>query len=152
MKVNVDVAVPERRGVGSVAAICRNRDGLYLGASSVVFRGITDPTTLEALAVREALALAEDLNIQAIHVASDCSVVIDDLKRRSGAGYGAIIHEILKYSTSFTSCNFVHEFRSSNVEAHNLAKHALKLGLGRHVWLGHPGDLHFVHVNYVTDQ
>ena len=118
----------------------------------MVFKGITGPTTLEALAVREALALAEDLNIQAIHVASDCSVVIEDLKRRSGAGYGAIIHEILKYSTSFTTCNFVHEFRSSNVEAHNLAKHALKLGLGRHVWLCHPGDLHFVHVNYVTDQ
>lgn len=29
-------------------------------------------------------------------------------KRRSGAGYGAIIHEILEYSTSFTTCNFVH--------------------------------------------
>ena len=149
MKVNVDAAVSERRGVGTVAAICRNRDGLYLGASSVVFRGITDPTTLEALAVREALALAEDLNIQAIHVASDCSVVIDDLKRRSGAGYGAIIHEILEYTTTFTSCNIVHEFRSSNFEAHNLAKNALSLGIGPHVWLGQPGDLTFVRVNIV---
>ena len=68
----------------------------------VVFRGITGPTTLEALAVREAMALADDLNIQSIHVASYCLVVIDDLKRKSGAGYSAIIHEILEYSTGFT--------------------------------------------------
>ena len=58
----------------------------------MVFRGIVDPTTLEALAVREAMALVEDLNLQAIQVASDCSVVIDDIKRRSGVGYGAIVH------------------------------------------------------------
>ena len=52
---------------------------------------------------------------------------------------------------SFISCNIIHELRSSNVEAHNLAKHALKLGPGRHVWLGQPVDIPFVPVNIVTD-
>ena len=113
MKVNVDSAVSGRRGVSSVAAICRNRDGLYLGDSSVVFRGITDPTTLKALAVREAMALAKDLNLQDIHVASDCKVVVDDMKLGGGAAYGAIIHEIIEYSIILNSCNFAHdhEFR-----------------------------------------
>ena len=77
-------------------------------------------------------------------------MVIDDIKRRSGAGYGAIIHVLLVYSTIFTLCNFVHEFRSSNVEAHNLAKHALSLGVSHCVWLGNPSDLSFVPVNIVT--
>ena len=47
-------------------------------------------------------------------------------------------------------CNIVHEFRSSNVEAHNLAKHALILGSDRHVWFGQPEGIPFIHVNIVT--
>ena len=99
---------------------------MYLGSSAIVFRGISDPTTLEELAARESMVLAEDLNLQSIHVASDCKMAIEDIKRKSGAGYGAIIHEIIEYSSSFILYNFVHEFRSSNFEAHNLAKHALQ--------------------------
>ena len=98
------------------------------------------------------MALAGDLHLQAIHVATYCMDVVNDIKQKSSPSYGAIIHEIIEYSSSFNLCTFVHEFRSSNVEAHNLAKHALKLGLGRHVLMCHPVDLHFVHVNCDTDQ
>ena len=56
----------------------------------------------------------------------------------------------MSHSLDFDFCKFSHEFRSSNVEAHNVAKFALSLGGGRHVWLGHPGDLPFVPVNIVT--
>ena len=96
------------------------------------------------------MALAEDLHIHALHVATDCKSVVEDIKQKNSPNYGAIIREIVDYSRSFHSCNFVHEFRSSNVEAHNLAKHALSLGVGRCVWLGNPGDLSFVRVNIVT--
>ena len=78
--------------------------------------------------------------------------MIEDIKQKSGASYGAMIHEIIEYSSTFISCNFIHEFRSSNFEAHNLAKHALQLGLVYHVWLGHPGELSYVHVNSLTYQ
>ena len=43
-----------------------------MGASAFIFTNIDDPATLEALAIREGLALAEDLNQNCIHVASDC--------------------------------------------------------------------------------
>ena len=109
---------------------------------------ISDPTTLEALEVQEALALADDLYEQRIYVASDCKIVIDDIKYKSAAVYGAIILEILDHSSFFTSCSFSHEFRSSNTEARNLAKHALSLGLA--FMSGNPGDLTFVPVNIVT--
>ena len=69
--------------------------------------------------------------------------------QKSGSG---IIHKIIEYSSSFILCNFVHEFRTLNFEAHNLAKHALQLGVGRHVWFGDPGELFFVLVNIVTVQ
>uniref|UniRef100_A0A8I6YAR1 RNase H type-1 domain-containing protein n=1 Tax=Hordeum vulgare subsp. vulgare TaxID=112509 RepID=A0A8I6YAR1_HORVV len=135
---------------GSVTAVCRSHEGLFLGASFMVFGGIRDALTLEALAVREALALADDLNLHHIHVASDCKVVVDDINQSNMATYGAILNEIIEHNSSFDSCNFVHEFMSLNVEAHNLAKHALKWGAGRHVWLGHPGNLSFLPVNLVT--
>ena len=99
------------------------------------------------MAIREALALADDLYIRRVHISLDCKVVIDDMKGDSRASYGAILKEVSVRSSSYISCYIVHEFRSSNFEAHNLAKHSLTLGLGRHVWLGHPGDLPFVPVN-----
>jgi hypothetical protein len=51
------------------AAFCRDHNGNYLGASSVVFYGINDPATLEVLACREALALVEDLALNKLLIA-----------------------------------------------------------------------------------
>lgn len=100
--------------MGAVAAISRNQDGVFQGASTVVFPNISCPTTLEAMAVREALALSEDLYNQHIHVASDCKIVVDEVKSGSCARYGANIREIRESSSVFISYNIVHEFRSSN--------------------------------------
>jgi ribonuclease HI len=47
-----------------------------LGASSLTLHVGYSPATLEAMACCEALALAQDLNIQNIYVASDCLEVI----------------------------------------------------------------------------
>jgi ribonuclease HI len=81
-KINVDAAV-SRTGVrGAVAALCRNHDGVYLGALAIVYEEISNPSTLEVLACREALALAEDLWLE-IYVVSDCSMVVFDIKEGS---------------------------------------------------------------------
>ena len=57
---------------GPVAAIGRDHTGLFLGALAIAYPNIGDLATLEALTVREALALSEDLSSQNIQVASDC--------------------------------------------------------------------------------
>lgn len=75
-KFNVDAAVGRGGMFGAVGAISRDHLGVFLSASTIVFTKIGEPTTLEALAVREALALAEDLNLQHIHVTSDCKAVV----------------------------------------------------------------------------
>ena len=130
-KINVDAAVRANRGRGVAAVVCRDQAGRFQGASGIVINGINDPSTLEALAVQEALSLAEDLNLRMIHIAFDCKVVVDDIKHIEPTSYGAILHEIIDHSCSFISCTFGHEFRLSNFEAQNLAKHVLKLGVGR---------------------
>ena len=63
-----------------MGTICRAHDGMYLGASVVVFDGVTHPGCLEALACREALALAMDLHVGEVVVATDCLEVVKGLQ------------------------------------------------------------------------
>ena len=67
--------------------------------------GIMDPTTLEALAVMESLALHEDLYVQKIQVASDCKAVVSDILRGTSK-YETIITEVVDWSKVFSVCNF----------------------------------------------
>ncbi|KAE8777661.1 F-box/WD-40 repeat-containing protein [Hordeum vulgare] len=102
---------------------------MFTGASTLAFRDIVDPPTLEALDIREVLALAHDLYLRRIQVASDCKVVVQELTKDSSSAYGAVIHEIVNHSSSSDFCSSSHEFRSSNFEAHNVVKHALSFGM-----------------------
>lgn len=52
-----------------------------MGSSALVIAGVWDAATLEAIACREAIALAEDLNQQQFIVASDCKQVIEDIAK-----------------------------------------------------------------------
>jgi hypothetical protein len=56
-KVNVDAAQSKTRVAGAVAAVCRDENGRFLGASARVIDGIRDPATLEAIACAEGLQL-----------------------------------------------------------------------------------------------
>lgn len=129
-----------RKGQGrSAAVVCRDRNGNFLGSSSLVIGGVDDPATLEAITCLEALALAEDLQLQHVIIASDVKQVVLDINSSSKGSYGAIISEIHLYSSLF-QCKFTYESRKVNVEAHKLAKFSLSLGLGRHVWFDQSHD------------
>jgi hypothetical protein len=150
--VNVDVAVSKVGDKGVGAAFCRDHSGLYMGASPVVYTGITDPAVLEALACREALALALDLGISHLLVASDCKTVVNDISDGSMGRYGSIIAEINARTSQFNGCKFIFEGRSSNFEAHNLARFVLSLDSGRYLWLGAPYAPHIpVNIIIVAD-
>ncbi|KQK19608.2 hypothetical protein BRADI_1g49356v3 [Brachypodium distachyon] len=81
VKINVDASVAKHCCAGAAAAVCWNAEGCLLGASALVFTGLADPGTLEVLACREALSLAEDLGVSHCQVASDCLEVVTALKR-----------------------------------------------------------------------
>jgi hypothetical protein len=55
MKVNVDAAVSKNLRRASVAAIVRDQNGSFLGASGVVLEGITEPEIAEVIVCREGL-------------------------------------------------------------------------------------------------
>jgi len=126
MKVNVDAAVSKNAGRASAAAVARDANGLFLGASAVVMTGMTDPETIEVLACREGVALAQDLLLSRIRLASDCSNAVGNIRTGAERGiYGAVIKEIKEMARGFQTIDFVHESRSSNIDAHVLAKSSL---------------------------
>jgi hypothetical protein len=90
----------------------------------MVVQGIDDPTILEAMACREALSLALDINLSKIKVASDC-----EYKGK----FSSVITEIKSRSAPFEVVFFAHERRTSNMEAHGLARSSVSLEFGRHV-------------------
>ena len=151
-KINADGGISLDHNVGVVAAICRDREGNYMGSSILVVQGATDPATIEALACREAQALARDLSLQHIQMASDCKQVVSHIKQGAEGNYAGIIREVTETMSFFTACNFMFEPRTSNFEAHRLARYGITLPLGRHIWLGHPHDADIIPVNILTMQ
>jgi ribonuclease HI len=102
--------------------------------------GVSDPGTLEAIACREALALARDLSLQRITVATDCLEVVNNMTRPYAGSYCTVLHEIAAQKASFVQVLFRHENRASNSEAHKLARFATSSSLGRQLWLLQPPD------------
>ena len=87
-KIHVDAGVPRPPRGGTAAAVCRDDQGVFLGSSALVIQGINDPAILEAIACREALTLAEDLNIQSFVIASDAKQVVNDIHAGNRGRYG----------------------------------------------------------------
>jgi hypothetical protein len=61
IEINVDSALSKNVSMASVAAIARDEDGRFMGASALVLRGIVDLEVMESIACREGMALAADL-------------------------------------------------------------------------------------------
>ena len=54
--------------------------------------------------------------------------------------FSAILHEIKMRKADFASVEYVHERRTSNMEAHGLARSSAYRDFGRHVWLAESPD------------
>lgn len=130
-KNQVDCACARENGKGTFGAVCRDSNGKYLGSSVVRTVGVTDPASLEALACQEGLALALDLFISHVVIASDCQGVINDIHKGTGGIYVSVIKEIKATVGQFQQCSFIFEERDTNFEGHSLAKHAFGLDFGQ---------------------
>jgi len=113
---------------------------MFLGASALVVEGITSPEVAEAMACREGLALASDLDLQKIRIATDCVNVVKDIYEQGMRFYGHIVMENKAGAARFVDPQFVHEGRNSNGDAHRRARSSIYEAVGRHVWLLAPPD------------
>ena len=67
-------------------------------------------------------------------------VVIRSLEGEGMGPYGQIVREIKARTRYFSEVQFAHEGRTTNIDAHNLARSSRLLELGRHVWFVDPPD------------
>jgi ribonuclease HI len=125
MKINVDAALLKNSFTAAVAAVARDDDGIFQGASALVVAGVSSPEIAKAMAGREGLALARDLGMQMIMIASDCANVVRSIQGPGMALYGHIVREIKAEVMSFTKANFVHEGMNSNGNACRLARSSI---------------------------
>ena len=99
-----------------------------------------DPETVEALACREGVALATDLNLSKVQLACDSANVVRSIKSIALGSYGHAVREIQASSSCFESSVFVHEGRESNGDAHSLARSSVLFELHRQVWFFKPPE------------
>lgn len=78
--------------------------------------GVFDAATLEAIACREALSLADDLLLHNFIIASDSKQVVNDIIKGNQGRYGSVINEIKMRAMVF-NCKFSFEGRAVNVKA-----------------------------------
>ncbi|TVU04461.1 hypothetical protein EJB05_47571, partial [Eragrostis curvula] len=84
-----------------MAAVARDEAGKFMGASAVIVEGVLDPEIAEAMACREGFALASDLAVQKIRLATDCVNVVRSVPGTGMGPYGHIVQEISAIRQSF---------------------------------------------------
>jgi hypothetical protein len=139
-KINVDAAISKNGGIGSMAAVARDSTGTFLGASALVVEGISDPEMMEAIASREGGALATDLFLQKVKMASDYNNVVKSFREEALGPYYHVIRDLRAMQGDFQHFELVHENRRTNLDAHGLARSSLYTSLGRYVWFLQPPD------------
>ena len=118
VKINIDAALSKNTSTTSAAAIARDEDGRFMGASALVLRGIVDPEVMESIACREVMTLASDLRADSFRLASDYLNVVKSIQQGHLVTYGQVIWEINARNTTFRCVEFVHEHRDSNIDTH----------------------------------
>jgi hypothetical protein len=126
--------------MASVAVVARDEEGNFLGASTLVLKGCTAAKIAEVVACHEGLALASDLGLQTFRMASDCIKTVRSIHGQGFGTHGPIIQEIKSRKDGFTTVEFVHEGRSSNFDAHCIARTYVNFLVGRYVWFVSPSD------------
>jgi hypothetical protein len=71
-------------------------------------------------------------------VASDCMEVIQGLQHKNLGVFSLIPTEIKSRAGSRNGVSFHYESRNSNHEADQLARFAMSVDAGRHVWMNNP--------------
>ena len=124
-------------GVLELRRQCAGMNMISTLSSAIVLSGVINPTVLETIAWREALALAADLSLDHLVIASDSKTIVDGIIKGVGGRHIIVVKEIINRRSHFASCDFPFEGRASNQEAHNLVKFSASLPQGRHLWLIH---------------
>ncbi|RYR36428.1 hypothetical protein Ahy_A09g041389 [Arachis hypogaea] len=125
LKVNSDAAFSIGTKTGATASVIRDHTGKILGGSATVIQA-NSSLSAEAQALREAVILVENLNIQRTIIETDSLQIVQTLKSGDTIWeIDPIIQDIISIQKRLSNCGFTWTPREGNRLAHSLA--ALKL-------------------------
>lgn len=111
--------------VAATGAVARDGSS-FRGASCKIYKGITEPLVVEALALRDAFAYAVKQGFQCVVFEVDCAVLIQHWNNRAldQSVLKPVLDEISELGSSFLSFSIVFARREANQAAHCTAKFA----------------------------
>ncbi|XP_057734045.1 uncharacterized protein LOC130949302 [Arachis stenosperma] len=122
IKCNVDAAFVETRSTGATTAVYRDPNGsLLTGINSTIVA--TSPLAAEALAVREALIMSTNFQMEKVIIESDNQILVQALKSHASiADIQVILDDILYLVKGIPNCGFTWAPKEENLLAHEVAK------------------------------
>ncbi|RYR47301.1 hypothetical protein Ahy_A07g033241 [Arachis hypogaea] len=122
VKCNVDAVFVEVFSGGATTAVFRDHHENLLTASNSKIVA-TSPLVAEALAVRKALIIAKNFQLERIIFESDSLILIQALKSKASiAEIQVILDDILDLARNISNCGFTWVPREGNGLAHEVAK------------------------------
>lgn len=122
IKLNVDASYSQLSGYACAGIVGRNHKGeIVTGLTKKMFA--SSPLTAESLALREAISLAANLQLDQICLESDCLDLIRACRGEFQQGeIMQLLQDIWFLKGSFRRCGFTWVARSGNMLAHTIAK------------------------------
>jgi hypothetical protein len=122
--INVDAAVFSNFRKVGVGILIRNHTGDCLVACTEPLKGIVSPELAESWALHCAVSLARDEGLVSVVFASDCLSLVQRITSSTNdrSEVGAVVGDIKRLTTSFSSVSFGHVRRALNVAAHILSR------------------------------
>ncbi|XP_057427644.1 uncharacterized protein LOC130720950 [Lotus japonicus] len=124
--INVDAVFRSPSSRSGMGMIIREPNGNRVLSHSRSFT-VASPLAAEAAAVREAMVIAGNLQIDQVRIKSDCLTLINLINGR-GTDWtiGTFLRDIQALRSSFPRCEFAWISRNLNTEAHNLSSSCLR--------------------------
>ena len=135
-KINFDGAIFENFGRAGLGVVVRDVEGMVIAALSQNIQLPSSVDSVEALAARRAIILAQEISLTQVVVEGDSLKVIAAINspKQSRTQWGHIIEDIKKASLCLQACSFCHVSRGGNSLGHSLVRRAV-LTADTDVWL-----------------
>ena len=142
VKVNFNGAVFGELNKSGVGVVIRDNNGAVLVSCSEKLTQAYKAEETETLAARKALMFAHELGFQRVILEGDALGLIQALKSQEQnlSPLGSLVEDVKLYSNHFQRVLYSHVKRNRNSEAHNQAKHAIRIP-NFQVWMDVPSHI-----------
>lgn len=138
IKINSDAGFIAQKNIGSAGIVARNYEGVVVFGITKKFPA-TSPLMAEALALREAAAVAVNFGLNRVVLESNCLDLIRCCRREIRKGEILnVVEDTIGYANCLPECGFLWVPKEGNRVAHTLAQLTIRGSLPLHWRWYHP--------------